>query len=94
MKLRYTLRAERDIAAIRDFLLQRSPAGARNVLSRLTTSAGRLKDQPFLGIETDAADIRVLFVGRYPYKIFYRVSGDWIDILHVRHTSRLPTDIA
>ncbi len=25
---------------------------------------------------------------RYPYKIFYRVRADIVEILHIRHTSR------
>jgi plasmid stabilization system protein ParE len=30
----------------------------------------------------------VLFVGRYPYKFFYRVRNDVVEIVHIRHTSR------
>ena len=29
-------------------------------------------------------------VVRYPFRIFYRVRDDTIDILHIRHTSRRP----
>ena len=28
--------------------------------------------------------------GRYPYKVFFRATADVIEILAIRHTSRLP----
>jgi len=36
--------------------------------------------------------VRVAFVLRYRYKIFYRVTTDAIRIVHIRHTSRAPID--
>lgn len=33
-------------------------------------------------------DVRVLPVLRYPFKIFYRVAGDRIEILHIHHAAR------
>jgi hypothetical protein len=31
-------------------------------------------------------------LGRYPYKIFYRVIADTIEILHIHHAARQPWD--
>src|SRR5882757_2406405 len=42
-------------------------------------------DHPDSGYQTDDPDVRVIFVTRYPYKIFYRVR-DAVEILHIRHT--------
>jgi plasmid stabilization system protein ParE len=39
-------------------------------------------------IERTIQKWRVTFVVRYPYKIFYRVRHDIVEILHIRHTSR------
>ncbi len=36
--------------------------------------------------------VRVVPLGRYPYKIFYRVSGDAVEILHIHHAAREPWD--
>ena len=36
------------------------------------------------------SQVRVATVVRYPFQIFYRVRGDMVDILHIRHTSRRP----
>jgi toxin ParE1/3/4 len=32
--------------------------------------------------------VRVVLLIRYPYKIFYRILGDTIKILYIRHTAR------
>ena len=88
MKVRYTNRAFRDREDILTYLKARSPTGARNVLDRFGDAASLLGQQPLAGLPTDMPDVRVLFVGRYPYKFFYRVRGDTVEILHIRHTAR------
>jgi hypothetical protein len=37
----------------------------------------------------ERGDVRVIPVGRFPYRIFYTVSMDDVVILHVRHAARL-----
>ena len=90
MKVRYTNRAYRDREEILNYLRARSLSGARGVLERFDGAAALLSEQPSSGILTDKLDVRVLFVGRYPYKFFYRVRGDTVEILHIRHTARAP----
>jgi plasmid stabilization system protein ParE len=48
------------------------------------------QDQPYSGYKTDDPDVRVKFIVRYPYKIFYRLRDDVVEIAHIRHTSRRP----
>jgi toxin ParE1/3/4 len=93
MKVWFTPRAFADRAAIFDYLSVRSPDGARNVVKQLRHAIDILSSQPLSGHKTDVDNVRVLFLGRYPYKIFYRVSEDTIEILHIRHTSRRPSEI-
>src|SRR5689334_18839648 len=50
-------------------------------IARYPDSAPRLAQRP---------QVRVAYVVRYPYNIFYRVSGETIEILHIRHTARRP----
>ncbi len=92
MKVRYTPRAFADREQIFDYLEQRSALGARNVIARIHAAIGRLADQPLSGYATDIEGVRVLFIGRHPYKVFYRVRNETIEILHIRHTSRRPLD--
>jgi plasmid stabilization system protein ParE len=39
---------------------------------------------------TQRPGTRVVLVLRYPYKIFYRVIGETVRIVHIRHTVRRP----
>jgi toxin ParE1/3/4 len=36
--------------------------------------------------------VRVVSLGHYPYKIFYRVTLDAVEILHIRHAARRSWD--
>ena len=37
-------------------------------------------------------DVSAWFLGRYPYKIFYRTTDDTVQILHIHHAARQPWD--
>jgi plasmid stabilization system protein ParE len=87
MKVRYTPAAFLDREQILEYLKERSAGGARNVAASIREAVEQLKEHPHSGYTTDDPDVRVIFVTRYPYKIFYRVR-DAIEILHIRHTSR------
>ena len=90
MIVRYSPSATKDLEAIREYLIERSPQGAVNVLTRFTpllsSSANIRKQRKPRGIP----GIRAMVVHRYRFKIFYRVAETEtaIDIVHVRHTSR------
>jgi toxin ParE1/3/4 len=93
MIVRYTRRAYFDLHQILDYLGPRSPKGAANVLARIDDALQKLGEQPLMGHATDVSSVRVLFIGRYPYKIFYRLGGSQLEILHIRHTARRPGEI-
>ena len=90
MRVRFTGRAFADREAIFEYLQSKSPAGASKVMSRLRHAIGLLSSGTLSGHATDFGAIRVLFIGRYPYKVFFRATADVIEILAIRHTSRLP----
>jgi toxin ParE1/3/4 len=90
MRVRFTPRAFSDREAIYEYLASRSPDGARKVLAKITAMIASLAEQPELGYRTDHRDIRVKFVGEFPYKIFYRIRGNDLEILHIRHAARRP----
>src|SRR5271157_4224800 len=73
-----------------EYLGERSPGGVRNVMASIREAVTLLSDQPYSGYGTNDPDVLVKFMARYPYKIFYRVRGDAIEIAHIRHTSRRP----
>ena len=90
MRGRYTPEAFADRERIFEYVRERSPSGARNVMASIRDAVKLLRDQPNSGYKTNDPDVRVKFVIRYPYKIFYRVRDDTVEIAHVRHTSRRP----
>lgn len=88
MIVRLTPQALADLESISHYLFERSPGGATNVLSAIHDSLSLLAVHPYVAQKTEHPDIRAAVVRRYPYKVFYTVSDDAIDILHIRHTSR------
>ena len=90
MNVRFTNRAENDVAKIIDFLIGHSPKSAQSVAASLFESIRVVSDHPLGGERTSKPDVFVKIVPRYPYKIFYRLRENAIEILHVRHASRRP----
>jgi toxin ParE1/3/4 len=88
MKVQYRAQALADIDAIHRYLEERNPAGARNVLRAIYASIQLIATRPLSYQRTDDPAIRVHIVRRYRYRIFYNVTGDTVEIIHVRHTSR------
>ena len=88
MRVRYTLRARSDIDRIYGYLDERSSSGARNVLLAIFAGVQFIAERPQGAERTDDPNVRVKVVRRYRYKIFYKVVGETVEILHVRHASR------
>jgi toxin ParE1/3/4 len=94
MRVRYTLRARSDLQGIYSYLDMRSSSGARSVKRAIERRIGWLTDFPFIAPKTDEPGVHELTIIRYPYKIYYRVEGDDVWILHIRHASRRPPDVS
>ena len=91
MRLRYTLPALADLAAILDYVSTHSPIGASNVHARIEAIANLLLSHPHLGMPTDDPAIRRINTSPYPYLIFYEVGENDIIIHAVRHGARDPS---
>lgn len=90
MKVRYSPQARDDLQGILNYLNERSPTGAENVMRAIYASIQFLAENPAASQETDHQDVRIKVVRRYNFKIFYRIDRDAIDLIHVRHTARRP----
>ena len=92
MKIRYSARATRDLAAIHEYLLKRSPTGATNVMAVMYAAIEFIRRYPAAAEMTRIPQVHAKIVRRYRFKIFYRVlaAEDTVEIIHVRHTSRRP----
>ena len=90
MIVRYSLRARSDLESIRQYLDERNPQGARNVLQEIYAAIEFIKEHPDGSSRTQNPNIRATVIRRYRYRIFYSVTADTIEVLHIRHTSRRP----
>jgi plasmid stabilization system protein ParE len=90
MKVRITPRARADLFEIRDCISKRSPSGARNVLRSIYSGIAFIAENPRGAATTDEPTVRMKVVVEYPYKIFYTIGADAVDILHIRHSARRP----
>ena len=94
MNVVFAPRALRDLKSIGAYLAERNPGDAARVLGAIKSSIDTLSFFPQIGRLVDSAGHRRIPVLRYPYVIFYRVAGDELLILHIRHMSRRPIDPA
>jgi toxin ParE1/3/4 len=92
MKLTYSRRALADLGQIKTYYAAHaSPAIAEAIGRRLEDVVDRICRLPEAAPRvSQRSQVRVIAVMRYPFRIFYRVRDDAVDILHIRHTSRRP----
>jgi len=90
MKIRYSPQARDDLQDIFSYLNARSPAGAESVMRAIHVGVQFLAENPMASQETSLAEIRVKTLRRYHFKIFYRIDGDTIELIHIRHAARRP----
>jgi toxin ParE1/3/4 len=90
MKLVYSRRSIADLHGIATYYaINASPAIAEAIEHRLTSVIDRICQAPEAAPRvSQRSQIRVVAVVRYPFRIFYRMRNDTVDILHIRHTSR------
>ncbi len=91
MKVEFSSRAVRDLREIAAFSREQFgdrvtaalEGRIRDIVTQITNapeSAPRVEQRP---------GVRVVSLVRYPFRMFYRIQGDTITILHIRHTARL-----
>ena len=90
MRVRYTRRASRDLAAILLYLSKHSPQGMRNVKRAIENTERLIGQFPQAGRMSKEAGTRVLPAGRYPYLIYWTIEADEAWIVHIRDGRRKP----
>ena len=92
MKLVYSRRALADLEEIAIYYsANANPTIAASIERRFLEVIDRIRTAPEAAPRVALrSTVRAVAIVRYPYRIFYRVRGDAIDILHIRHTSRRP----
>jgi toxin ParE1/3/4 len=90
MKLRFTARAARDIAAIADYIHERSPGAARRVRAAILHSLQDLVSFPKVGRAQSVEGVRKLVTRKYLYLVYYTIdeAAEEIIILTIQHPAR------
>jgi addiction module RelE/StbE family toxin len=89
LRVEWSDQAVADVLSIHAYLSQFTPAAALNVIDRVSRSADRLSLFPLSGRsvpEFRSRSVREVIVT--PYRVFYLVGADRIDILAVRHSAQ------
>jgi toxin ParE1/3/4 len=91
MKIVFTETALSDLNQIFEYLASNYPTLVGPVEQRINSVLARLQDWPESARKvTQRTNVRVAPLIRYPYRIFYRITNETVEIVHIRHTSRRP----
>jgi len=80
--------AANDLQNIFDYIAERNPQGATNVLADITKTIDLLSDYPNLGRKVKLRSVRIKVTAKYRYRILYEVNTEQITIRQVVHPSR------
>jgi toxin ParE1/3/4 len=93
MKVVYTVAALRDLDQIAEWLAVNYPMIAPTIEGRIRAVIEHVERWPESARRSaKSPGVRVIPVGRYPYRIFYRTTDDAVEILHIHHSARRPWD--
>jgi plasmid stabilization system protein ParE len=89
MKVVFTDEALANLDGILSFIASNYPSIHDAFQSRLRSVVARIGDWPESAQEVaDRPGVRVAPLVRYPYKVFYRSTGQVIEILYIHHAAR------
>ena len=89
MKVVYTDEALRDLDEILTYITANYPTAYAPFEKRLHTAVARIGAWPESAAEVvQRPGVRMVSLVRYPYKMFYRVTPDAVEILYIHHAAR------
>ncbi|WP_429913037.1 type II toxin-antitoxin system RelE/ParE family toxin [Inquilinus limosus] len=83
----WTRKATSDLVRLHEFLAPVNARAAADIVRALTRAAGRLPQQPRIGVKLDEfapREVRRIIVGHY--EIRYEIDADGIHVLRLWHT--------
>ena len=89
MKVLYTDEALRDLDEILEFIELNYPTITAAFERRVRAIERRIAKWPKSAEEVEQRPgVRVVPLIQYPYKLFYRITADVIEVLHIHHAAR------
>jgi plasmid stabilization system protein ParE len=78
-----------DVEDILAYTAANFPSSLISLEARVRAVIARVAERPYSAQSvSNSPDVRVVPLIRYPFRIFYRIAHDQIEILHVHHSSR------
>jgi len=91
MKVIFTDTALGELGEIFEYLSSNYPTLVGPLEQRIEAVLRRLQQWPESAPKvTQRPDVRVAPLIRFPYRVYYRIANEKIEIIHIRHTSRRP----
>jgi plasmid stabilization system protein ParE len=91
MKIEFIAAARRDLEEILEYLASHNPALVERVEDRIHAILALLRHAPESArVVMQRPGVRVVPLIHYPYRMYYRVTMNVIEVIHIRHTSRRP----
>jgi toxin ParE1/3/4 len=92
MKVEYSKRAVSDLDQIAAYYATSGEAAfGEKIATAIRERVARITEAPLFGRPvTRRPGVRLILLVRYRYKIFYRLVGTTVRIIHIRHMSRRP----
>jgi toxin ParE1/3/4 len=88
MRIAWTPAAAADLEQISDYLFDRSPKAAMEVVQRIYQAASTLKKFPDSGRRGRKEDTRELVLTGLPYLVVYDVERQTVRVLRILHGAR------
>ena len=88
MRIRWNLKADKDLENIEAYISQDSPRAAIKFVLDVITAVEQLRDFPALGRAGRVVGTRELVISGKPYIVPYRIKENAVEILRVFHTSQ------
>jgi plasmid stabilization system protein ParE len=93
MKVHWTEAARADLDDILAYTAAHFPSSLVPLETRIRAVTDRVAARPYSAQSvSNRPGVRVVPLIRYPFRIYYRIVRDRIEILHVHHTSRRAPD--
>ncbi len=89
MTILWTPRAATDLNEIVDYIAGDKPDAAIRVGDKIRNQTAKLATPPDIGRKGEVVGTRELPIHPWPYIVVYRIDGDTIRIIRVRHGARL-----
>jgi addiction module RelE/StbE family toxin len=88
MRINWSKRSLAELGQIADYIAKDNPTAAERVATRIFDRVMSLSSIAERGTPGRIHGTRETFILPWPYFVVYRIVGEEVRILHIRHTSR------